>query len=167
MTTAEGRLFEPEDLAPIAEALLNGAAVSDFTGLTAKELDGLYALGHQFYAAGAYDKGENIFTLLCFLDQYQSRFWLGLGGCRQGQNKYTEAVKAYEMATLTSGLADPAPVFQAALCYLKLADLESARDVLKGLEEILDENKPEENQVLRKTRSLLEAIQKQLVAGGE
>jgi type III secretion system low calcium response chaperone LcrH/SycD len=123
-----------EDVDKLAKLLLDGATPAGVAGIDQDQLEALYALGHRLYAAGSYADAETIFSSLCLYDYGDRRFWMGLGASLQGGGKLEQAVDVYSMAGLRTSLKDPEPFYYAALCFLKLGNIEAVKATLDGIE---------------------------------
>lgn len=111
----------------VSSILTDGYILRDFTSITEGETEAAYALAYQLFNQQQYVKAERLFTVLCQLDHYDGRFWLGLGASRQMQNKYADAVNAYAMAGIHD-MENPVPPLRCAECYLALDRIEDAEN---------------------------------------
>jgi type III secretion system low calcium response chaperone LcrH/SycD len=149
----------PEIRVALADFLSEKPSPAEAAGITSEQLEALYALGRQLYIVGQYNDAEIIFQSLCLYDQGQSRFWLGLGGVRQNQGRYEEALASYFMATELPGPLDSAAVLSAGLCWMKLGDYQTAQATLAGLETLAAQ--PHQAVILEKARNILAIIKTQ------
>lgn len=122
-----------EQLAAIVEALRRGATVADLTGTSQEVLECLYALGHDLYGSANYVDAETVFRALCLYNPHERRYWMGLAGSRQGQEKFEEAIDAYQFAALATGLDDMEPLLYGAQCLLRLNRKPEAITGLEGI----------------------------------
>ncbi len=152
--------LSPEEVRAIMAGLDDGLTNADLAGITDEQLEALYALGHNLYVAGQHRDSETIFQALCLYDYTQPRFWLGLAGSRQALGDYRQAVDAYSMAAVAGGLKDISPFYYAAICFLKLGDMESALGSLGGLAGLAEEGDPDHQAWLVKAGNLAEAIRR-------
>ena len=111
--------------AMVQAILFEGYTHGDFAGITKAELEGVYAAAYNLVGIGQYEKGERVFEFLNFLNHYDTRFWLGLGVCRQLRKDYERAIEAYSMAAVNA-VASPVPPLRAAECHLALGRLNEA-----------------------------------------
>jgi type III secretion system low calcium response chaperone LcrH/SycD len=159
MPAAQASLdLTPEDVQTIMEAMFQGATVAEAAGVTQQQLEALYALGHNLYTTGRQSEAETVFKGLCLYDYSDSRFWTGLGASLQAGAKFREAIDVYSMAAMSSGLKDPAPIYYAALCYLKLDQREEAVAALEGLPVMGEAGNSGHEAVKAQAAGLLEAL---------
>ena len=149
-----------EELTKIVEALSEGATIGDAFNVTKEQTEGLYALAYNLYTAGNFKDAGTVFQALCLYDHKDSKFWMGLGGCRQAQGDLKGAIDAYSMAGTVKLLEDPVPFLYAARCYIKLGDKENAIGAINGLLTLGDENKPEHAKCHEQARELLNMLNK-------
>jgi type III secretion system low calcium response chaperone LcrH/SycD len=137
----------------------NGHIVKDFAGVSDDEMEALYAVALQEFDAGKFEDAELRFALLCRLDHYSGRFWLGLGATRQMMKRYKDAINAYALAGLHDG-ENPVPGLRAAECYLAVGDLDNA---LSGAKAAVhwSEGKPELAAFAARAEALMESIKRQ------
>lgn len=110
-----------------------GYTLADFAGLKSEHLEALYALGYQLYNAQNYEDALKVFEALRLYDHTQTRFHMGAGACLQALERYQQAVEVYSVAALSTGLADPAPIYYGAVCLLKSGKKEEAMGALESL----------------------------------
>jgi len=136
-----------------------GHILKDFAGVTDDEMEALYAVALQEFDAGKFQDAEDRFLLLCRLDHYSGRFWLGLGATRQMMKRYQDAINAYALAGVHDG-ENPVPGLRAAECYLAIGDFENA---LSGAKAAVhwSEGKPEHAALHDRAQALLESIKRQ------
>jgi type III secretion system low calcium response chaperone LcrH/SycD len=146
----------------ILQAMSDGAVPADAAGIDSNTLEALYALGHRLYTAGEYKDSETAFHSLCMYDYSDSRYWMGLAASLQAQNRLEMAAEIYGMAGLASKLSDPAPFYYAAVCQLRLGDLESADATLTALETMARPDDPGAESVLDKARRLQSIVKDSL-----
>ena len=123
--------YTQEEMDTMVQAVMKGATIGDVCNVSPEMLEGLYGLGYNLYTSGNYKDAETVFSGLCLYDYHDSRFWMGLAGCRQANGKLEQAVEAYGMCSAAEGLASPIPVVQAGLCYMKLGNRGNARDAFE------------------------------------
>ena len=149
-----------EELTKIVEALSEGASIGDVCNVSKDHLEGLYALAYNLYTAGNFKDAGTVFQALCLYDHKDSRFWMGLGGCRQAQSDFKGAIDAYSMAGTVQLLENPVPFLYAARCYIKLGDRENAIGAINGLLTLGDEKNPEHAKCHAQARELLNMLSK-------
>mgnify|MGYP004447230547 CR=1 FL=1 len=156
---AEAILTE-KDMDAIINALANGCTFAEVSGMKKEEVEGLYSLAYNFYNSGNFKDADTMFRALCTYDYKDSRFWMGLAGCRQANGELKQAIDAYSMAGMADLLANPEPFFYAAKCYIKLGEKENAIDALKCVLGIGDADDPKNAATYQKAKSLLELLNK-------
>ena len=164
MADVETPTIDLEAVAALDKAINEeGHILKDFAGVTDDEMEALYAVALQEFDAGKFEDAENRFLLLCRLDHYSGRFWLGLGATRQMMKRYQDAINAYALAGVHDG-ENPVPGLRAAECYLALGDLENA---LSGAKAAIhwSEGKPEFAAFNDRAQALLESIKRQQKQG--
>jgi type III secretion system low calcium response chaperone LcrH/SycD len=130
--------------------------VGDAVGLSAEALEAGYVLAYNFYSAGNYADAEKLFCALCIYDHKDTRFWMGLGGCRQAAGNLTGAIDAYCMTTIISALDDPVPLVHGGLCYLKLGDAANAAALFEAALESGKADGPAREKYREQAKALLE-----------
>jgi len=152
-TKADGKL-----IASLIEKMCKGeCAIRDILGLDDKQMDGLYAMGYNFYQAGKYDDALKIFRALCVFDQLEPKHWIGMGATLQMLKKYEDAANAYGFAAIMN-CHDPRPSFHAAECYIALNDREKAEAALNSVVELCPENIPANKFFVDKAKAILELM---------
>ena len=120
--------IDPDVLASVIDSIMyRGYVFKDYTTITDQETEAAYALATQLIDQRQYAKAERLFEFLCCLDFYRSKYWLGLGVCRQLQSNPLAAIPAYSMAGATD-LHNPAPPLRAAECYLAVDRIDDAEN---------------------------------------
>lgn len=142
----------------IHDFLANNKTFKDVRGITDKEMESIYAIAYNFYNHGKFDRANDLFTALCQMDTYQSKYWIGLGAARQMQKKYEKAIDAYGMATLFD-TKNPFPAFYAAHCCMKLKDHDRAIQALEAVIQIAKDKK-EYKDLYPQAEQLLEGLHK-------
>lgn len=138
--------------------LYEGYTPADFARISKAELEGVYAAAYNLIDIGQYEKGEQVFAFLNYLDHYDARFWLGLGVCRQLRKDYGRAVEAYSMAAV-NGVTNPVPPLRAAECHLALGHLDEAESGVRAAL-LLAGEAPEQEAVRSRARVLLDGIER-------
>ena len=149
-----------DQLAIMMEGLQKGLTMADITSMTPEYIENLYALGYNLYTSNNHKDAEVVFQALCLYNHKDTRFWMGLAGCRQANGNLKGAIDAYTMAGTAGLLKDPQPFLYAARCYIQLGDKENAIGALKGLVELGDENNPAHAHCHTQARALLSILDK-------
>lgn len=158
VSAAQAPLTDAEIQAMI-QAMHNGASISDVTNMDTQTLEGLYSLGYNLYTSGNFQDAQTVFQALCLYKHSETRFWMGLAGCRQANDDLIGAIDAYAMAGMAEGLTDPSPFFYAANCYVRLGDKENAIGALRGLLTMGDESNPAHMDCRTKAQDLLNMLE--------
>lgn len=108
--------------------------VRDLKGISAGEMEAVYALGFNFYNTGRTEEAEKIFKFLVLFDHMSPKYWIGLGAVQQVKRDFEAAVTSYAFASFLD-LEDPKPQFHAAECYLAMGDRENALSALAALKQ--------------------------------
>lgn len=151
--------ISPEQMETLVhDFLLNQKTFKDIKGITDKEMEGIYATAYNFYTHGKFDRANDVFSSLCQMDPYQSKYWLGLGATRQMEKKYEKAIEAYGLAILMDA-KNPLPPFHAAHCLIKLNNKDGAIQALEAVIEVA-KGKKEYEDVLSQAEQILEGLKK-------
>jgi type III secretion system low calcium response chaperone LcrH/SycD len=140
-------------VAEIAQGRTDLAAV---TGLTDRDLEAIYAVGHGLYTAGKYDEALNFFQVLCICRQTEARYWFGLGACAQVLGDAATALRGYGMAALFD-TENPQTSLRAAECLIKLGDAKTARTALEAVV-LLTEGKAQYAAYRERARLMLQQL---------
>ena len=126
-TTPETAPDVPQDaMAKMTDAILNeGYTPHQFTPLSDRHLEAVYALAYRKFNQQQYAEAETLFKWLCGLNHYDTRFMLGLGAAYQKQRKYSNALDAYSAAGVMD-LKNPIPPLRAAECHMAMGAAEKA-----------------------------------------
>lgn len=129
-------LVEPEQM---ARYFNKGGVVHELLGISEDELDCIYQAAYHLYdSAPAFDnktgasadmaqlnRAESLFQLLCTYDHCNSKYFMGLGACRQAKGEFQTAADAYSMGGIID-VDNPLFPYYAAQCHLAMGDLKSA-----------------------------------------
>ena len=146
------------------EGVFAGLPLGEAAGVSKETIEAGYGLAFSLYNSGNFKDAETMFQALCIYNHNDERFWMGLGGCRQMNNKLDEAIDAYGMATLMGALASPAPSVHAGLCYLKKGDKENARALFDAAVELGDPKNKEHLAYHDRARAMLDLLKKEAQA---
>lgn len=125
--TASNPELDPEMVGEVTHALLTKYyTLKDLNGISDEKMEGLYSMAFNLINERKFNRAEPILTFLCAQDQYQARYFIGLGICRQELGHYKRAAKAYAGAGLLD-IENPIPALRAAECYFKLGKWKEAR----------------------------------------
>ncbi|AOF21279.1 TPA: type III secretion system chaperone SycD/LcrH [Yersinia enterocolitica] len=136
--------------------LKGGGTIAMLNEISSDTLEQLYSLAFNQYQSGKYEDAHKVFQALCVLDHYDSRFFLGLGACRQAMGQYDLAIHSYSYGTVMD-IKEPRFPFHAAECLLQKGELAEAESGLFLAQELIA-NKPEFKELSTRVSSMLEAI---------
>lgn len=140
----------------INDFLVDGGTLAMLKSISVDDLEQIYLLAYNLYQSEKHEDAQSLFQLLCILDHYDARFFLGLGACRQAMGLYSQALETYSYASLIS-VSDPRFPFHAAECLLKMNEFKSAEQGFITAKLLAGTNSVYENLVSR-TNLMLEAI---------
>ena len=113
----------------VAEELMEfigaGGTLKTLKNISPKAMEGGYATALNYYQSGKVADAEKLFQMLCLMDHYDARFFMGLGACRQQQGNHEQAIESYSYAGLLAS-SDPRPPFHSAECHLALGNIKEA-----------------------------------------
>lgn len=116
----------------------------------------LYALGHQLYQHGDYERAHPLFQKLCIARPLESKNWYGLAATLQEKALFEEAIAAWTMASLTSD-DDPHPFLHLAECHISLYNTQKALEALDQAENYSENDE----MLIQKILALKQAIASQ------
>jgi type III secretion system low calcium response chaperone LcrH/SycD len=114
---------------PRTQYAADAAGLKDLISLRESDVEFLYKLAYNFFGQSRYAEAQPFFALLAMYDAHETRFWLGLGECRQRQSEYNDALAAYSMA-IRAGSGDYRPALHMAECLVASAQFEAALQLL-------------------------------------
>lgn len=161
MAEADSILLTNEQMQKLVAGLMDGHTISQVTGVSEETLEGLYALAHGLYTSGSFKDAHVVFQALCIYNPNDYRFWMGLGGSRQGLEQYQAAVDAYQMAAVSTSLKNPEPFLYAARCLMKMGRRGDAIVAIKALLKLGDTSDPRHVQCHDKAKALLSLLEKE------
>ncbi len=151
--------LDTDGMAIMAQAIaLEGYTFADFAGLDEKALEPAYALAFNMINQSQYYEAEKLLVWLAGLDQYQAKYFIGIGICRQQMGRPEKAVQAYAMAGMLE-VTNPVPALRAAECYLAMGMLEEARSGCKAALHWAGK-KPEHAALRSRAEALLAAVER-------
>lgn len=87
----------------ITKKLLRGeVSLGELFGLSDREIDVVFMMGHYLFNFGKYQAALNVFGVLTMYRPMVSKYWRAAGAANQALKKYQEAVVAYDMALTTN-----------------------------------------------------------------
>jgi type III secretion system low calcium response chaperone LcrH/SycD len=131
----------------VADFLFAGGTVADMYGIDRKELEPLYALGHNLYNQARWSEALKVFSFLSYHSHLERRFHVARGACQQMLKNYEEALAAYGAAYVLDA-TDPSVSLHIAECLIGLGKKEEARGALENVAE-LTANQPSFAQIAK------------------
>jgi len=144
----------------IFNALLNGASFAEITGMTPETLEQMYTLALGLYKSRNYKDAKTVFRALCLYNGKDYRFWMGLGGSQQASDEFEDAINSYQYAYIAENMANPIPIYHAALCLTKLNRQDDAIVALETLLETADKANPLYRDCCLRATALLSVLNK-------
>lgn len=119
----------------VADFLFAGGTVADIYGIDTKEMEPLYALGHNLYNQARWTEALKVFSFLSYHNHFEQRFHVARGACQQMLKQYEEALGAYGAAYVLDA-SDPSVSLHIAECLIALGKKEEARGALENVAEL-------------------------------
>lgn len=122
-------LFSSSDaqaMAIVGDYMARGGNLGKVSNISEEAQESLYELAYLKYTNGLYEKSARLFQFLCLYDQWNPRFFTGLGACQQMVNLYGEAIDTYLYA-ISLEANDPHPMIYVGDCYVALGQHQKAR----------------------------------------
>ena len=157
----EEKVMNKEEMDAFLEGVFSGLPLGEAAGVSKETIEAGYGLAFSLYNSGNFKDAETMFQALCIYNHQDERFWMGLGGCRQMNDKLDGAIDAYGMATLMGSLSNPAPSVHAGLCYLKKGDKENARALFDAAVELGDPDNADHKVYHDRARAMLDLLNKE------
>lgn len=149
--------IDPEGVAVIAHAIaFEGYTFKDFMDVSDEQMEAAYAYAFNLVDQARWEEAEKLLNWLCGMDQFQAKYLLGLGICRQQLKDYAGAIAAFAAAGLLDH-ENPFPALRAAECYLALGHLDEAQSGVKAAQHWAA-GKPEHEPVRERAKILQVAI---------
>lgn len=130
MPRQQAPVIDPDGVNMIVEAIMTeGYILKDFSPFTDEETEAVYAQAYRLVNQGQFEQAEKLFEMLCQLDHFGAKYWMGLGICRQQRKSFEQAASAYAMVGILDH-ENPMPALRAAECYMALQQWEAAESGL-------------------------------------
>ncbi|MDR0595526.1 MAG: tetratricopeptide repeat protein [Puniceicoccales bacterium] len=121
-----------EEMLRVATAILDGTFdIKGYYGLTDGGVEAIYVAGYEFFQHKKYEQAQQIFSLLCFLDNSTPKFYYAYGAASFMLKQYFNAEIGYRAAMLTG---DYTPKL-----FLRLAEACLWQNKIKETEDSLNE----------------------------
>lgn len=149
--------LDPEAVAEMAAAVAyEGYTFKDFARITDDEMEAAYSVAFNMVNQGQFEEAEKLLAWLAGLDQYEPKYLIGLGICRQQLRLFPGAIDAFVAAGVLE-VANPIPALRAAECYLAIGREEEARSALLAAQH-WSGDKPDHAPTKQRAAALLEAL---------
>lgn len=135
--------------------LTGGGTIGELRGLTAKEYEAMFLVGHTLYGQKRYEDAEQVFAFLVMNNPYDRRFAQALGSAKQMLGQFADAIGYYSIASMFE-MTDPVPTFHTAECLAALGKPEDAMDALGFV--IKHAQKPEHEKLKQRAQAMLEIL---------
>lgn len=136
----ESETSEVQNLADLAAQIMEGKTdLATIRGLTTRDLEAVYTLGHGFFGSGDYASALSMFQFLTLHRQVEARYWFGLAASLQMLGRHALAVQSYAVCAMFN-LDDPQVPLRAGECFLALGDKVNARSALEAVLVVAGEN---------------------------
>lgn len=139
--------------------LEDGGTMSMLRDIPSDAIEQMYAVAYNYFESAKYEQAHKIFQLLCTLDHYQVRFFMGLGACRQALKQFEQAVDAYSFVTVID-VNEPRAPFHAGECHLALGNMEAAESGFYTANH-LAKKQPAYSELAQRASAMLEEITQQ------
>lgn len=103
-----------------------GGTFGMLQNINKEQIEQIYTVAYYQYDSGDYKNAQKTFQMLCLLDHFQGRFFLGLGACSQQLEQYQTAIESYQSAAVID-FEDPRPIYYLGECYIKINDFSNAK----------------------------------------
>ena len=149
--------IDPKVVAEIASAVAyEGYTFKDFARITDDEMEAAYSVAFNLVNQGQFEDAEKLLAWLAGLDQYEPKYLIGLGICRQQLGLFPGAIDAFVAAGVLE-VANPIPALRAAECYLAIGRSDLARSGLLAAMH-WSGDKAEHAAIRQRATALLEAL---------
>lgn len=135
--------------------LIQGGTLGELRGLTAKEYEAMFLVGHTLYGQKKYQDAEQVFAFLVMNNPYERRFAQALGSAKQMLGHYAEAIGYYSIASMME-MTDPVPTFHTAECLAALGKPDDAKDALEIV--VQHCQKPQHAQLKQRANAMLDIL---------
>jgi type III secretion system low calcium response chaperone LcrH/SycD len=124
--------IDPDVIDEITRSVVfEGYTFKDFAKISDDEMEAAYAVAFNLVNQGQFEDAEKLLAWLAGLDQFEPKYLIGVGICRQQMGQHQGAVDAFSAAGVLE-VANPVPALRAAECYLAMGQMDQARSGLKA-----------------------------------
>lgn len=110
---------DAQTMAVVGDYLARGGSLAEASDISAETLEAVYELAYLKYNNGLFSQSARLFQFLCLYNQWNPRFFTGLGACQQMLSLYGDAIDTYLYAVSLGG-NDPHPMVYVGDCYAAL-----------------------------------------------
>lgn len=159
---ADGNKYSHESLQSAIELISSGNFdVKKFYGLDDNCTEAIYAYGYQIFQQKKYDKAMQIFSVLCFLDKNNEKYFEAFASASMLAENYISAMMAYT-TLMALGYVKPKYFYGLGECCLKMNKIEEAKKYFQATVDYINnlgEKFKEENiKLFNNTESILDAL---------
>jgi type III secretion system low calcium response chaperone LcrH/SycD len=153
--------MDQEQLAEVARAVFEGrTTLKELKGLTDAHLEAIYSVAYTHYQSDQFSDAIAVFSWLCLLDPFQSKYWMGLAAAQQMNKAYEQAIDAYGFASLTGDPNNPLNYLRIGECCLELGEREAALNAFSDAERLSAE-RPEAADIHERASALCTMLRTQ------
>ena len=117
---------DAQAMAIVGDYMARGGSLAEASNISEEAQEAIYELAYLKYNNGLYEKSARLFQFLCLYNQWNPRFFTGLGACQQMVSLYGEAIDTYLYA-ISLDANDPHPMIYVGDCYVALEQYQKAR----------------------------------------
>ena len=159
---AESSKYSYENLQDAIKLIANGEFdVKRFYGLDENCTEAIYAYGYQFFQQKKYDEAVQIFSVLCFLEKNNEKYFEALAAASMLAENYMSAIIAYT-TLFALGHVHPKYFYGLGECCLKLEKNEEAEKYFQSVVDYTnnmgEKFKKENIQIFDRSSAILDAL---------
>lgn len=105
--------------------LNSGGSFDSFKKVDESTINGVYAIGYQYYQSGRYEEAMRLFQWLCLYEHTNVRYFKALASAQFMLKEYKHAVALYSFCYVLDK-DNPEYPYQSGLCHLAMGNLDEA-----------------------------------------
>lgn len=121
--------------------------LNEMCGISETTLAHFYEVGLRLYNQHRLEEAEVVFRLIAMLNTLKENVWISLGLCQKQLSSYVLAIFSFAMAIVMNP-ENVLSYIHSAECYLELNERNEAKECLISAQEMLEQEKGEQCQVL-------------------
>lgn len=158
----EAELQQVEEVSEMIQKWMDGGfgPLHEFTKVTRQHLEAIYLNAYNLYQNQRFERAIHLFRMLCMLNHWELKYYLGLAGSYQGMKCYEQAVEIYSLMYFLDS-NNPEIPYHAGVCHFFLnhyTEAASAMRMVIGM----TQDKPEHVDMYKRASVLEERIEKKL-----